>query len=419
MLDLLYYIYFCVYLPVLLARGKWHRGFGQRFGFFSLELEAALSAGENIWVHAVSVGEVSLLDGIIKGLKAKYPGSRIVLSVTTTTGHELALKRYGTAVRVIWSPLDLSWVVKIFVRTIRPKAYIVAETELWPNLFSCLAGQGVPIVIVNGRISDEAYPRYRMARWFLRTTVLQASCLCVQSKLDAERFIALGADPRRVSIVGNLKFDIVLPGSVMSGLEERRLFGLQGAQQIFVAASTHPGEEQAVCEAFALLKPAFPELRLVIVPRHPRRAGEVEGVVGRCRMQGVLLTALKGALLGKNDVLIVDAVGHLIDLYRIADIVFIGKSLGLPRRGGQNPIEPAAFGKPVVVGPHMENFRDVMRAFREAGAVVEIARADQLAGAVKDVLSQPQRRAGLGARARAVVDQNRGAAERTLNAINL
>ncbi len=419
MLDILYYIYFVVYLPVLVLRGKWHGGFAERFGFFPKTLETALSSGENIWVHAVSVGEVALLDGLIKGLLAKYPGRKIVLSVTTVTGHELALKRYGAAVRVIWSPLDLSWVVARFVRRIRPVAYIVAETELWPNLFSCLSAGRVPIVVVNGRISDEAYSRYRMARWFLKKTVLQASLLCVQSKLDAQRFIALGADPTRVTIAGNLKFDLVLPGSVMDELEAKRVFGFSATKQIFVAASTHPGEEQVVCEAFASLRSEFSELRLVIVPRHPQRAAEVAGIVGQHHLKGRLFTVLHGAILGDDDVLVVDAVGHLVDLYRIADVVFIGKSLGIPRRGGQNPIEPAAFGKPVIVGPHMENFRDVMRVFREAGAVVEISRADQLAGAVRDILNQPQRRAGLGVRAKVVVDQNRGAAQRTLDAINL
>ena len=416
-LDILYLIYFLFYFPILLLRGKGHAGFAQRFGFFSKVLADQLASGRNIWVHAVSVGEVALVEGIIKGLKTAYPGHRIVLSVTTKTGHEFALKKYAADVLVIWSPLDLSWVVRGFVQRIRPAAYVVAETELWPNLFRCLDRAGVAIILVNGRISDEAYPRYQRVSWLLRRTILRGRMLCVQTPLDAERFMALGADKARVQVVGNVKFDVLETGLPFEPVEARKDFGFKKDEKVFVAASTHPGEEAVVCDALRAVHGKFPRLRLAVAPRHPERASQVGDLLKQKGFLPVLFTALKGRELKEEEVLVVDSVGHLFDLYRASDVVFMGKSLGIPRRGGQNPIEPAALGKPVIVGPYMENFRDVMRLFRDAGAVIEIASGGELVSALEDVLGHPERMAGLSARAKAVVAQNRGAADRTVDLI--
>ena len=214
-----------------------------------------------------------------------------------------------------------------------------------------------------------------------------------------------------------MKFDVILPAIPLDEAGSKKAFGFGEDEKLFVAASTHPGEEAVVCGAFLALKARFPRLRLAIVPRHPERAGEVSSAVKGRGMDPVLWTQVKGRRLALQDVLVVDAIGYLIDLYRAADVVFVGKSLGVSRRGGQNPIEPAAFGKPVITGAHMENFRDVMRLFTEAGAVIVIQRGDDLAGAVADVLAHPQRMAGLSVRARTVVDQNRGAARRSVDLI--
>jgi 3-deoxy-D-manno-octulosonic-acid transferase len=402
------------YLPILVLRGRWHDGFALRFGFLPSTLVDELRAKENIWVHAVSVGEVALVEGIIKELKIKYPSCRIVLSVTTRTGHAFAVKKYAGVATVIWSPLDLSWTVRRFVDVIRPKVYIVAETELWPNLFSCLERSGVKIVVVNGRISDEAYPRYRLAGWLFKRTMLKAALFCVQTPLDASRFIALGADKDKVHAVGNVKFDVALAPVIFTPADAKKMFAFKPEDKLWVAASTHPGEESVILDAFLKLRARFPRLRLSIAPRHPERSGSVAALVGRKGLAPVFLSALKQGTLVSDEVLLIDAVGHLIDLYRAADVVFVGKSLGIPRRGGQNPIEPAALAKPVIVGPHMENFRDIMRLFNEAGAVIGIPDAKALAGAVEEVLGHPERMAGLCVRAKAVVDQNRGSALRTV-----
>jgi 3-deoxy-D-manno-octulosonic-acid transferase len=417
LLDILYLVYFIFYIPVLLLRGKGHPGFSQRFGLFSKALADLLASGRNIWVHAVSVGEVALVEGIIKGLKTAYPDHRIVLSVTTKTGYEFALKKYAADAVVIFSPLDLSGVVRGFVDRIRPALYVVAETELWPNLFSCLDSKGIPIVLVNGRISDEAYPRYRRVRWFLKRTVLRARMLCVQTPLDAARFMDLGADKARVQVVGNVKFDIFQTALPVEPVEAKKDFGFKKEERVIVAASTHPGEEAVVCDAFRALREKFPRLRLAIAPRHPERAFQVGDLLRQKGFSPVFFTVLKGRELQDDEVLVIDAVGHLFDLYRASDVVFIGKSLGIPRRGGQNLIEPAALGKPVIAGPHMENFRDVMRLFRDAGAVIEIASGDEVVPALEDVFAHPERMAGLSARAKAVVAKNRGAAQRTVDLI--
>jgi 3-deoxy-D-manno-octulosonic-acid transferase len=412
--DILYFIYFLFYFPILLLRGKGHAGFLQRLGFFPKPLVKTLALRRNIWIHAVSVGEVALVEGIIKGLRSAYPECHLVLSVTTKTGYEFAFKKYTVDVTVIWSPLDLSWTVRGFVNTIRPVMYIVAETELWPNLFSKLGRADVPIIVANGRISDEAYPRYHRASWFLKTMVSRVKLLCVQTPLDAQRFMLLGADKAHIHVVGNVKFDMPQTALPFESVEVKKDFGFKKDDKVFVAASTHPGEEAAVCDAFRPLREKFPRLRLAIAPRHPERAFQVGDVIKHKGFFPVFLAEIKGRELKADEVLVIDAVGHLVDLYRCADVVFMGKSLGIPRRGGQNPIEPAALGKPVIVGPYMENFRDVMRLFHEAGAVIEISGPDELFCALEDVLGHPERMAGLSARARAVVVQNRGAAERTV-----
>ena len=417
LLNILYLVYFLFYFPVLLLSGKGHAGFAQRFCFFPKALADRLASGRNIWVHAVSVGEVALVEGIIKGLKAAYPDHRIVLSVTTKTGHEFALKKYAADVLVIWSPLDLSWSVRAFAGLIHPAVYVVAETELWPNLFRSLDRAGIPIVLVNGRISDEAYPRYEKVRWLLRRTILRARMLCVQTPLDAERFMALGADKAHVQVVGNVKFDISQTALPCDPVEVKKDFGFKKEDKVFTAASTHAGEEAVVCDALRAVRGKFPRLRLAIAPRHPQRASQVGDILKQKSFSPVFFSALKGRELKEEEVLVIDSVGHLFDLYRASDVVFMGKSLGIPRRGGQNPIEPAALGKPVITGPYMENFRDVMRSFREAGAVIEIASGDELVPAIEDVLGHPERMAGLSARAKAVVAQNRGAADRTVELI--
>lgn len=409
--DLLFLIYFLLYLPILLLRGKWHSGMTARLGFIPEDVRARLAGRRNIWLHAVSVGEVIAVQGFIGRLRSEYPERQIVLSVTTKTGHSLALRKYQDGVIVVWSPLDFSLTVRNFVDAIRPEIYIAAETELWPNLFARLSREKVNILVVNGRISDEAFPRYRMVRWLLKSTLSRVSAFCMQSELDAQRIIELGAPVERVRNVGNVKFDIV--SDAPPALPQD--FGFEERQMVWVAGSTHPGEEEIVASIYDGLKSSFPGLRLAIAPRHPERAGSIAEMVKKIGFRPVLFSSYRKTSLAPEEVLIVDTIGNLLQLYSVATVVFVGKSLTVG--GGHNIIEPAVFGKPVLIGPKMHNFKDIARAFLDGGAVIQIADAFVLKRELARLLSSPEERAQLGQRAREVIRRNRGAIERTLGII--
>jgi 3-deoxy-D-manno-octulosonic-acid transferase len=409
--DIIYLIGLICYLPVLLIRGKWHGGFKQRFGLFSPELIGQLASGRNIWIHAVSVGEVVAIKGLIRGLQAAHPGHRAVLSVSTKTGHALAERDLSGDVLLLWAPLDFSWVAKKFLTVIRPVLYIAAETELWPNLFRCLSKIEVPIVIVNGRISDGAFPRYRLFRPFLGGTIRRVRLFCMQSANDVERIKQLGADASAVRLVGNIKFD----NTKDKASAQRHEFRLGGENLVLVGGSTHPGEEEALLDIYQDLRRQYPALRLVLAPRHPERTPQIEELVRRAGLHPVRFSG-NTSLLGSEDVLVVDTIGHLLDLYAAATVVFVGKSLTV--KGGHNIIEPALFGKPVIVGPHMQNFHDVTQVFLAEQAVIQVHDAFELKQAVVELLKDARYCQDIGNRALMVVGKNRGATQRTLDLMN-
>lgn len=409
--DILFLIYALLYFPILVVRGKWHDGFGMRVGVIPASVRQRLALSKNIWVHAVSVGEVVAVEGIIKGLKASYPACRIVLTVTTKSGHELALKKYEGEAEVLWSPLDLSLVVDAFLKAIKPAFYVAAETELWPNLFARLAKENTPIFIVNGRISNAAYPKYRLAKSFFHQVFRSVTFFCMQSPLDAERIVALGASKEKVVSSGNVKFDNVFDAKQGAPA----LFGFNSEHMIFVAGSTHPGEEDVMLDVYKALCSPFPLLRLVLVPRHPERAKEVSDTVRAHGFTPVMLSAKENRVMGDLDVLVVDVIGQMMSLYSIATVVFVGKSL--TRRGGHNIIEPAVFAKPIVIGPYMDNFKDIATLFLERKAVIQVADAGTMCEAIRGLLLDPLQRIEIGKRARVIVQEHRGATQRMINKI--
>lgn len=408
--DLAFALGIIFYLPILVLRGKWHSGIRESLGFISQEMMETLATTRNIWVHAVSVGEVAAVEGIITGLRRDYPGHRIVLTVTTKTGHSFARHKYRDSALVLWSPLDLSIAAGKFVRAIRPVIYIVAETELWPNLFVRLSQDRVPIVIVNGRISDRAFPRYRFAKKLLRNTLRRVKIFGMQSRLDAERIIEINADANRVHVTGNLKFDNV-PECVAAAPSD---YGLDDGHRVLLAASTHPGEEDILLDIFQSLKRTDPALRLVLVPRDPERASSIAEAVRKTGFVPVLLSG-NHAVIRQEEVLIVDSIGHLAALYSLARVAFVGKSLTV--KGGHNIIEPAVFGKPIVIGPHMQNFHDITQAFLTGNGVIQVKDAAALKAAIQKLLEEPDTSRGLGDRARMVVNRHRGATARALDLI--
>lgn len=404
--DLLFLFYIVLYLPILVLRGKWHGGFAERFGFLPAEKRKVLLLRRNIWVHAVSVGEVVAIDGLIRRLQREYPDKGIVLSVTTKTGHALAQKKYPQGLVILWAPLDLSLTVRAFVSAVDPVCYIAAETELWPNLFRQLDEKGVPVLVVNGRISDQAFPKYLWVKGLLKGTLRRVKLFCMQSMLDQERILALGARPESVRMVGNIKFDQVSSPAVSGGCA-----ALTAEHQVLLAASTHPGEEDLLINAFLRFRSRYPRLRLVLAPRHPERAPAVARLVQKVGLQTVFFS--KGpSPLASDEVLIVDTIGHLAGLYSAATVVVMGKSF--TAQGGHNVIEPAVWGKAILVGPYMQNFRDITRAFLAEGAIVQSANPASLEQKVDELLADPQECRVLGDRAISVVERNRGATDRTM-----
>jgi 3-deoxy-D-manno-octulosonic-acid transferase len=396
---------------VLLFSGKWHNGFGQRFGFFSGDIKAKMRRASNIWVHAVSVGEVNAIAGLIHALKNAHSDHQIILTVSTKTGHKLALEKLEHHAVVMWAPLDFAMVVQGFVRLIDPKIYVVAETELWPNLFTCLNQRGVPIVLVNGRISDNSYGRYLKIRWLIKKYLGYVTAYCMQSDRDVERIKAIGAPEDRVSNIGNVKFDDV----PMNGSFGPVHFGFEENTTFFIAGSTHPGEEEIVLKAFQKIKDKYPAMRLVIAPRHIERADDIKQLIKSCDLDAFRFSQMIAGMRYRDQVVILDTIGHLRAFYDMATLVFVGKSLTV--QGGHNIIEPAYFSKPIIVGPHVQNFRDVVSAFKDDNAIVQVENAREFEAAVSGLLDDPGRMAELGKKARGVIERHRGATNRSVEVI--
>ena len=426
--DIAFFIFSVLYIPALIFKGKLHKDFLERFGVYSdVKREAIWRAKDVIWIQAVSVGEVALCKSFIPALKREFPASSIVLSTITRTGNDLAKKLFSGDAAVIYFPLDFSFIVKNAVKKIRPKLYVMVETEIWPNILKELCHKHVPAILINGRISDRSFGKYKLARKFLVNTLDKVSLFCMQSDIDAGRIKCLGAAAGRVKVTGNMKFDadILINSAHGSGIKE--LLGLKDGDEIFVAGSTHGGEEEAVVSAYKELIKDSPKLKLVIAPRHIERAPEVENIVKRFGLDAVRMTkgqsspgadpsmepGARGPLAPR--VYIIDAIGHLNDVYSMAEIVFMGGSL-VPH-GGQNPIEPALFAKPVIFGPYMFNFKTVASALLKNNGAIQVKDRKELFIKADYLLKNKDARTALGSNARNIIYENRGATSRNLRAI--
>ena len=382
----------------------------ERFGFV-----APLGARRTIWIHAVSVGEVRTAAALIAALGERYPLHRVVVTTMTPTGADQVRALFGERVTHCYVPFDFPGAVRRFFDRVHPELALIAETELWPNLFAECPRRRVPLALVNGRVSPESLRGYRMVPRLVRTTLECASLLCAQTRTDAQRLRNLGAPDARVRVTGNLKFDVAPPARLVEeGRELRAEWGRD--RPVWIAGSTHRGEERRVLAAFKRLRAAFPTLLLVLVPRHPER---FRAVARLCRRRGwrvALRTATRGAALERAcDVLVGDTMGELQLLYAAADVAFVGGSL-VPT-GGQNVLEACAAGVPAVFGPHMFHFEEIAALALERGAARQVHDEAQLAAAVALYLEQPELRRAAGRAAQALVAANRGALERTLELI--
>ena len=368
----------------------------------------------SIWIHAVSVGEVQAARTLIPGLRDRYPGHRLWLSTTTRTGRAVAAGIEAVD-GVFYFPLDLPPAVDRVLDRVRPVLFVAVDTELWPNLLRRCARRGVRTVLVNGRISDRSYPRYRLVRRWFRRVLADVDRCCAQSDESARRLVDLGAPADRVVTTGNLKFDALPapgPGPASRGDELPRSLGLAPDRPVLMAASTHPGEEGPVLDAFRRLRSRVPGLVLVLAPRHPERGAEVAALAAARGLATVRRSRLPGGGAGAADVVVLDTVGELAALFPAATVVFVGGSLAPV--GGHNVIEPAAWGRPVVFGPHMENFAEIAELFLAHGAARRVSGAGELEPVLAELLADPRQRAELGTAARSLVEANRGAAVRSL-----
>lgn len=414
--DIAFIVSSVFYAPLSIYK-KGFRSFNLkwRLGFIPRELSHKLTRSKNIWVHAVSVGEVMLLAQFLPALKKQFPGHCIVISTVTRAGNEVAKRKFGENASVIFLPLDISFIVKRFFLLIRPKIFIIVETEIWPNLITVLKRCGAPVVMINGRISPRSFRRYKIIKPFLKPILEKIDLFCMQSKDDARRIASIGAPSEKVHVTGNMKFDTgVIEDKKRPA--NRDLLGLTENDVLIVAGSTHRGEEEVLLGVYKDLRSDFPNLQLLIAPRHIERIPEIKVLAEKKGIVTVRISEISATYeLRFTPVFLLDTIGQLRDFYSIADIVFIGGSL-IPH-GGQNPVEPAYFLKPIVFGPSMFNFKDIARILLQQGAAAEVKDAAGFKEALAGLIREPKRRYAMGFFAKKAIEENKGASGKNVGII--
>ncbi len=366
--------------------------------------------GRAIWVHAVSVGEVAASLPLLKKLREEYPTIPVVLSTITDTGQKVAIERAPSGTTVVYLPFDIGFVLRRCLKRVCPVVFITIETEIWPNIIRIFSMRGIPVIMLNGRISERSARGYRKIAFFMKRVFRHVKAFGMQSETDARRLMGIGADADRIVVTGNFKFDMGVSPDIPSWVT-----ALKGP--VIVAGSTHKGEEELIVSAFRENLSHFPNLKLILVPRHPERFSEAEETVRAAR-----LPLLKRSLLEKGNsdiskfdhgVILLDTVGELSAVYSVADVAIIGKSF--TGFGGQNPLEPAFWGKAIICGPHMENFPFIRDFYRE-GAAFEVEPAG-LAKKIKELVISPVKAEEAGRKARKLYLKNSGAVGRAMEVI--
>jgi 3-deoxy-D-manno-octulosonic-acid transferase len=400
-----------LYCAALLWRGRrergYWRGFGERFGF------GPALRSQSLWVHAASLGEVQAAAALVRQLRREAPELAVVLTAATPSGTARARELGGPEVDVRYVPLDLPGAVRRFLHRVRPRLALIMETELWPNLYHECGRRGVPLVLASARMSERSARRYGLLRSLFAAALAECCLVAAQTETDAARFVRLGAAPGRTQVVGNLKFDFAVPeGTADRGRALRARYG--GARPVWVAGSTHQGEERLVVSAHERVRRTAREALLVLAPRHPPRFAEVAAGL---RERGIPFArrSREEPCEPEIEVLLLDTLGELIDFYAAADVVFVGGSLVAV--GGHNLLEPAALARPTVTGPHQFNAPEIARLLLERRAVTIVSGPEELGEKVAELLASPQARADVGERARRAVEAHRGALARLVELI--
>jgi 3-deoxy-D-manno-octulosonic-acid transferase len=401
-------------------RGNWLSGFMERFGIYETKLKQAITNRDILWLHAVSVGEVNICTQLIRELEPRMPNLKIVVSTTTTTGMGELQKKLPSHISKIYYPIDRRKYVSRALGSIHPKAIVLVEGEIWPNFIWRANERNTPLFLVNARLSDRSYRGYKRFGGLFKPLFASFTGVGAQNEADAVKLRELGCRPEAINIVGSLKFDA-------AKIDERRLLDVPGmlrqlgvpeGARLLVAGSTHAGEEAILAEQFLRLRQRFPDIFLVLVPRHFERGKEVgrelteRGVKFIYRSEVSIKMQLKP---GEVDCLLVNSTGELRYFYEHASVVFVGKSL--TAEGGQNPIEPGTLGKAMVFGPNMQNFAEVVRNLLAQGGAVQVRDAAELEKVLGELLADPARCEQLGRQAQKVVRQNLGAIGRTVEMI--
>jgi 3-deoxy-D-manno-octulosonic-acid transferase len=422
--NLLFGLFFALSAPYyflkMWRRGNWREGFSQRFARYSNKTKQSITNRHVIWIHAVSVGEVNVCTQLIRALEPRVPNMKLVVSTTTSTGMGELRKRLPSHIEKIYYPIDRRKNVQRALSTMHPEAIILVEAEIWPNFLWRALDQKIPIFLINARLSERSYRGYRRFGFLFRDIFRGFSGVGCQNEADAERLRRLGFRHEAVHVVGNLKFE-------PAKLDERQNFSAESLLKqigvppdalILVGGSTHAGEEEMLGKIFLNLKPKFPKLFLVVVPRHFERGREAgrdlknAGVKFIFRSEVSVSTALAP---NSVDCLLVNSTGELREFYKEAAIVFVGKSM--LAEGGQNPIEPAEAAKAVVFGPHMKNFEAIVHALVQGGGAWQVTNPSELEWAFEELLHHPEKRTQLGRNALRIVQENSGPIERTVEMI--
>lgn len=405
--NLLIYLLLLPFACYWVVRGIGNRAYlqnlGQRFGFGFPEIDGC------IWVHAVSVGEVQAAAPLIRALQARFPKRPLLITTVTPTGAARMKSLFGDSVRHCYIPFEFPNAIRSFFESVKPEAALIMETEIWPNLYRGCGIRQIPLILVSARISPRSVPGYRKLLPLIRETLSHGIIIAAQSQPDADRFLALGADPARTHVMGNIKFDVE-PDADMENKGKAVRGELFGERPVWIAASTHEGEEQLVLDVHRELRTRHSELLLILVPRHPERFPAVRELIEK---QGFSLVArTEGRPAGDASVFLCDTMGEVPQFYAASDVAFVAGSL-VPI-GGHNLLEPAALGVPIVTGPHNFNAQDIADLFVNLGACRKVAGTEELVVTVSELLSDKEEAARLGRAGQRVLEENRGALERLL-----
>jgi 3-deoxy-D-manno-octulosonic-acid transferase len=393
--------------------GKYRAGFRERLGHVPERLRQAAEPG-CIWIHAVSVGEVLAVSQLAGELTKRNSGRQLFISTTTATGQALARQRFGET-HVFYMPLDFQFALQAYFRALQPSLLILAETEFWPNLLHAARKNRTTVAVVNARISDRSFPRYRRFRWFFCRVLSGVDLFLAQTEEDARRLKQIGAPEERVAISGNLKFDIRLSSNSQVATELHRAIAKE--LPVIICGSTAEGEEELVLSAFRQVLQQLPSAVMVLAPRHPERFEKVAALISAAGLKLIRRSTWKASVdpaLPAGSVFLLDSVGELASVYSLADVAFVGGSL-VPL-GGHNILEPAQHGVAVLTGPHTFNFREIIRIFEQGGGL-RVVNPENLGATIVELLRNPDERQRLGRRARELFLENTGATQKTLSAL--